>query len=61
VAAVRAASGQETAAMEVPAEKEELLADLSVPGLAAPPPDEAAPADPAASPASLPPSREGGE
>ncbi|HZL65138.1 MAG TPA: (2Fe-2S)-binding protein [Thermoleophilia bacterium] len=56
VAAVRAASGQETAAMEVPAEKEELLADLSVPGLAAPAPDVDA-----AGPASAPPRREGGE
>jgi carbon-monoxide dehydrogenase small subunit len=54
VAAVRAASGQETAAMEVPAEKEELLADLSVPGLAAPQPDADA-AGPA--PASRPPER----
>ncbi len=56
VAAVRAASGQETAAMEVPAEKEELLADLSVPGLAAPQPD----AD-GAGPAPAPWPREGGE
>jgi len=40
VAAVRAASGQESAAMEVPSEKDELLADLSVPGLAPPQPDE---------------------
>ena len=60
VAAVRAASGQETAAMEVPAEKEELLADLSVPGLAAPPPDADA-AAPAPGPAPPPPFREGGE
>jgi xanthine dehydrogenase iron-sulfur cluster and FAD-binding subunit A len=40
VAAVRAASGQETAAMEVPSEKDELLADMSVPGLAPPQPGE---------------------
>ena len=65
VAAVRAASGQETAAMEVPAEKEELLADLSVPGLAAPPPDLDAGAGPVPrpvpGPAPRPSSREGGE
>jgi carbon-monoxide dehydrogenase small subunit len=36
VAAVRAASGQETAAMELPSDTEELLANLSVPGLAPP-------------------------
>ena len=65
VAAVRAASGQESAAMEVPSEKDELLADLSVPGLAAPPPDLDAGAGPVPrpvpGPAPLPPSHEGGE
>ena len=61
VAAVRAASGQETAAMEVPAEKEELLADLSVPGLAAPRPDADAEAGSPFGPAPGPPPREGGE
>jgi aerobic carbon-monoxide dehydrogenase small subunit len=61
VAAVRAASGQETAAMEVPAEKKELLADLSVPGLAAPPLDLGAAAGPVPGPAPRPSSREGGE
>ena len=60
VAAVRAASGQETAAMEVPAEKEELLADLSVPGLAGPP-DADAGAGSEPGPAPRPPFREGGE
>jgi aerobic carbon-monoxide dehydrogenase small subunit len=61
VAAVRAASGQETAAMEVPSEKEELLADLSVPGLAAPRPDVDAAAGLPPGPAPGPLPREGGE